>query len=129
MRIASLSKRVVAVILAGLFGATALASPALAVAPTYSDYGAGSILSLYNDAGLILVGRITVTAHPSAGWNIEVCDTLSDGYVVTGRFDAGASGVVAVSTTTYGQCLTRHFSTINKYRLAWKDYATGWYLP
>jgi hypothetical protein len=129
MRITGLSKRVMAVVLAGLFGAAAVASPALAVAPSYQPYGAGSILSLYNDAGTILVGRITVTAHPSAGWNVEVCDRHSDGYVVTGRFDAGASGVVAVSSPNYNQCAYRHFSTINKYRLAWNTYATGWYLP
>jgi hypothetical protein len=129
MRITGLSKRVVAVVLAGLFGATALASPALAVAPVYDGSGTGSTLSLYNDARTVLVGRIKVTAHPSAGWNIEICDHHSDGYVVTGRFDAGSAGVVAVSTPGFGQCVTRHFSTINKYRLAWNTYATGWYLP
>ncbi|MEV4282736.1 hypothetical protein [Actinoplanes xinjiangensis] len=129
MRISGLSKRVVAVVLAGMFGAAAVASPALAVAPDYQPYGAGSTLSLYNDARTVLVGRIVVTANSGAGWDISVCDHHSDGYVVTGRFDAGASGVVAVSTPGYNQCTYRHFSTINKYRLAWNTYATGWYLP
>jgi hypothetical protein len=129
MRITGLSKRAMAVVLAGLIGATAVASPALAVAPRYQPYGAGSILELWNDAGTIRVGRITVTANTSAGWDVAVCDHHSDGYVVTGRFDAGASGVVAVSSPNYNQCSYRHFSTINKYRLAWNTYATGWYLP
>ncbi|MEU4425680.1 hypothetical protein AB0F81_34085 [Actinoplanes sp. NPDC024001] len=119
-------------VLAGVLAPLAIASPALAVySPPPTRLGDYTAIHLLTDRDEHHLGTVWLTSYGNGEYDLRVCDYYSDGYYISGRIDPGNGIVQVYHSRGVGDanCFEKKIYGVRKFRLGWRDFASGWATP